>query len=104
MRKKQKREFLKKITRPVGLIVDIFIDDRGWTHREIAEASGVSVQRLSEMKNPETYNRYISEPDLARLMRSRLMSVSEISRFINLSRDESKYLAGLTRTHGGRSL
>lgn len=65
MFKKEKKEFLTKVTIGVGKLLCKPLD---YTGREISEITGISTTRLTEYKDFNKYNRVITETHLAVLL------------------------------------
>ena len=92
MRKKQKREFRKRITPVIGDILTTAINERGWTALEISEEAKILPPRISEIRAFESYGRSISEPDLRRLFKAGFLTVGVVNARHELSRAEIRYL------------
>lgn len=78
LRKKQKTEFLKRLTLAVGEALKRAEPE--WTAQELSTKTGISASRLSEYKNFQKYKRAIPEKDLLTLILKGVVDVEELKK------------------------
>lgn len=95
MRKEQERELFIKITLAVADKIYYLREIEKWRMSEIEETSGLTLSRLSEIKNYKQYKKPISLPDLKRVLEGQIITVDELLKIDNLYDDEKDYIEKL---------
>ena len=96
--KSEVKELHQKVKEPIRLKLEAYLDGslgREWTAVEIQQYFGLPNNRISELRNPEKYPDPIGKPLLKTLIARRFITVKEITKDIDLNKDELAYLEKL---------
>jgi len=97
MRRSQKKEVMKKLTVLIGQKLIEITASKKWTGREISEHTGVSENRISEIKNPRHYKRPITEGMFGQFLTGGVIRPFDINLIEDLSEKERKYINELIK-------
>jgi len=87
----EEKALYEKLTEFLGKKIQI-LNIEGWTDREIAQETGVTTPRLSEIKGFEKYRRRINEKILTAFLEKGLITVEEIVGKVKLSEKEEQHV------------
>ena len=93
LRKKERKQFFKKIEPYLSKKIQIMIDFEHWTATEVFKVFGIPSNRQSEMKKPKKYpNGGLNETLLETALQGGIATVAEIKNHIDLTDREKSYL------------
>jgi len=96
MRKKHRKEMFLKITKYLSKKIEHLGTDEEFLLQEISDRTGISINRLSEIKNHHKYKWPVNERYLANFIGGGIVTIKEILENVDLTDEEKKELEGMT--------
>jgi hypothetical protein len=96
MRKKHRKQMFLKITEYLSKKIDYLCNEEEFLLQEISERTGITINRLSEIKNHHKYKWPVNERYLANFIGGGIVTIKEILENVELTEDERKELEGMT--------
>jgi hypothetical protein len=90
MRKKHRKEMMLKVTRYVSERINYLCDHEEYLLQEISDRTGISLNRLSEIKNHEKYGWPINEKYLAYLVGGGIVTIEDVLKNVDLTPEEQR--------------
>jgi len=98
MRKAEKQEVLKKITKYYQKKIEELVNNEQWTFSEVCEQVGVNQSRLTEIRvfQNEGYGRPLNERLLKQSVAGGIITVNEIIENLEITPKQAQYIVELT--------
>ena len=94
MRKTEKKEFYKRVTKYVGKAIDKWNLD-GWLDKELYNKTGIIQTRLTEIKNFDKYGRPMTEKYLAAFIGGGIVTTEELIKNVAKTPEEIRHIKDL---------
>lgn len=94
MRKTEKKEFYKRLTKYVGKAIDKWNLD-GWLDKELYNKTGIIQTRLTEIKNFDKYGRPITEKYLAAFIGGGIVTTKDLIKHVATTQEEIQHIKDL---------